>query len=67
MRLLCGWNELRKEVKYGHSSRFKVLQLDIVEDLLDEDQIMAIVVRQGWKLSLVFGVGLSDIDADIKD
>jgi hypothetical protein len=37
-----------------------VKHLDIVEDLLDEDWMMEVVVRQGWALSLVFGVGWSD-------
>jgi hypothetical protein len=43
-----------------HTSRFKVQHLDIVEDLLDEDQMMETIVRQGWTLALVFGVGWSD-------
>jgi len=37
-----------------------VKQLEIMEDLLDEDQIMVVVERQGWILSLVFRVGKSD-------
>jgi hypothetical protein len=36
--------------------------LDIVDDLLDEDWMWQ-TVRQGWTLSLVFGVGWSDKDA----
>jgi hypothetical protein len=61
--LNCG-----RKSEYGCTSRFEVQHLDIVEDLLDEDWMMAtIVVRQGWTLSLVFGVGWSDRDADKKD
>jgi hypothetical protein len=45
----------------------KVQHLDIVEDLLDEDWTMAVAMRQGWTLSLVFVVGWSDRDADGKD
>jgi hypothetical protein len=40
-----------------------VQHLDIVENLFNEDRMMATVVRQGWTLSLVFGVGWSDGDA----
>jgi hypothetical protein len=40
-----------------------VKHLNIVEDLLDEDQTMELVVRQGWTLALVLGVGQSDGDA----
>jgi hypothetical protein len=43
-----------------------VQHLDIVEDLLDEDQMMATMMRQGWTLSLVFGVGQSDKDVTEK-
>jgi hypothetical protein len=48
---------------YIHSNSFEVKHLEIVEDLLDEDQIMVAVERQGWTLSLVFRVGKSDRDA----
>jgi hypothetical protein len=34
-----------------------------VEALLDEDQTMAVVVRKGWTLNLVFEVGWNDRDA----
>jgi hypothetical protein len=34
-----------------------VKKLDIVEDRVDEDWMMATVVRQGWIISLVFEVG----------
>jgi len=44
-----------------------VHHLDIMEDLLDEDQTMETIVRQGWTLALVLGVGWSDRDADKKD
>jgi len=44
-----------------------VHHLEIVEDLLDEDQMMETTMRQGWTLSLVFGVGWSDRDAERKD
>jgi hypothetical protein len=47
-------------------SRFEVQHLDIVDDLLDEDWMMETVVRQGWTLALVFGVGQSDEDATEK-
>ena len=40
--------------------------LDIVEDILDIDQMMEAVVRQGWTLALVFGVGQSHGDATKK-
>jgi hypothetical protein len=40
-----------------------VQHLNIVEDLHDEDGIMAIVVRQGWTLAIVFEVGQSDTDS----
>jgi hypothetical protein len=53
--------------KYVHPSRFKLQHLDIMESLLDEDLAMAVVVRQGRTLSLLFGVGQSDKYADIKD
>jgi hypothetical protein len=43
-----------------------VQHLDIVEDLLDEDRMMATTMRQGWTLALVFGVGQGDGDADKK-
>jgi hypothetical protein len=44
-----------------------VQQLDIVEDLLDEDHMMVTIVRQGWTLAFVFGVGWSDGDAAKKN
>jgi hypothetical protein len=44
-----------------------VKHLDIVEDLLDEDRMMEVIVRQGWTLALVFGVGWSDRDVEKKD
>jgi hypothetical protein len=37
-----------------------------VEDLLDEDWTMEAMMMQGWTLSLVFGVGRSDIDTKRK-
>jgi hypothetical protein len=40
-----------------------VQHLDIMEDLLEKYWMMAAVVRQGWTLVLVFGVGQSDKDA----
>jgi hypothetical protein len=40
-----------------------VKHLNIADDLLDEDRMMEAIVRQGWKVSLVFGVGKSDGDA----
>ena len=43
--------------------RFEVQHLDIVEDLLNEDQTMAVVVRKGWTLTLVFEFGWNDRDA----
>jgi hypothetical protein len=43
--------------EYECTNRFKVQHLDIVEDLLDEDRMMATMRRKGWTLSLVFGVG----------
>jgi hypothetical protein len=39
-----------------------VKNLDVVEDLLDEDWMMEVVMRQGWTLALLFGVGWSDKD-----
>jgi hypothetical protein len=43
-----------------------VQHLDIAGDLLDKDQTMAVVVRQGRTLALVFGVGRSDRDVTKK-
>jgi hypothetical protein len=56
-----------KNSKYRHTSKFEGHYLDIVEDLLDEDQTMVAVVRQGWTLVLVFGVEWSDRVVDKKD
>jgi hypothetical protein len=58
---------MTKRLNYVRASRFKVQHLDIVEDLLDEDWMMAVEMRQGWTLSLVFVVGWSDRDVDGKD
>jgi hypothetical protein len=58
---------MTKRLKYRCVRRFEVQDLDIVEDLLDEDWMMAVVVRRGWTLALVFGVGWNDRDADRKD
>jgi hypothetical protein len=52
--------------KYEHTNRSKVKQLDIVEDLLDKDRTMEAIVRQGWTLALVLGVGWSDRDVNSK-
>jgi hypothetical protein len=52
----------KRKSNYKRTSRFEVKHLDIVEDLLDGDRTMATIVRQGWELSLVFGVGKSDKD-----
>jgi hypothetical protein len=57
---------MTKRSKYRCTSRFEVQHLDIVEDLLDEDWMMEVVVRQGWTLALVFGVGWSDRDVTKK-
>jgi hypothetical protein len=52
-----------RKLEYRCISRFEVQHLEIVEDLLDEDQMMATTMGQGWALALVFGVGQSDEDA----
>jgi hypothetical protein len=57
---------MNKGSKYECDSRFKVQHLDIVEELLDEDQMMATTVRQGWTLDVVFGVGWSNKYVDKK-
>jgi hypothetical protein len=44
-----------------------VQHLDIVDDLLDEFWTMSSIMRQGWKLALVFGFGWSDIFLERKD
>jgi hypothetical protein len=62
-----GHSNCGRKSEYRCTSRFEVQHLDIVEDLLDEDRMMATTMRQGWTLSLVFGVGWSDRDADKKD
>ena len=51
---------MTKRLKYRRARRFEVQDLDIVEDLLDKDWTMTAVVRRGWTLALVFGVGWSD-------
>jgi hypothetical protein len=37
-----------------------VQNLDILEDLIDEDRMMAATMRQGWTLSIVFEVERGD-------
>ena len=51
---------MNKRLNYGCTSRFKVKNVDIVENVLDEDWMMETIVRQGWTLVLVFEVGQGD-------
>jgi hypothetical protein len=60
-------NNMTRGQEYGHTSRFKVQHLGIVEDLVDEHWMMAASMRRGWTLSLVFGVEWSDKQVDRKD
>jgi phosphotransferase system IIB component len=53
-------NNMKRVQEYKCTSRFEVHHLDIVEDFLDEDQMIEVVVRKGWTLYLVFGVGKRD-------
>jgi hypothetical protein len=48
---------MEKRSVYGCVVDSDVRYLDVTKELLNEDWIMEVVVRKGWILFLVFGVG----------